>query len=394
MTPVTTRAPSAADPRRRPSRAGRPAAPAAGPRATARPLAAQPAHPGRPAVGLRRHARRAAGPQLVVGRRPVRRARARVDHDHPVLHDRASGSRRWSPSASAVLGVTIGFGGDTPWLGILPTFETGDHLNQVINTGWQSIAEQRVPATPEPGIVLLLVFLMIAQRPRRRRRGRRSSTRRPWWLRRCSRSWRCRSRCAPTSPTRSGTSSPPSCSSSSCDSAGGPPRPPSSASWARSSSAAACSRRRSCRRCEEDPGPDRRRRRDRHQPAHQPGRRPAARRPGHRADLHDDRRTPGCTCASRPSTPSTAAAGRRRSSRRTPTTSVAEFPRSDRASRDDIARDLFAADIQVGDISGRWLPLPYPSQTVTGRRRATGTGSRTASPPAAATPACAVSATT
>ena len=61
----------------------------------------------------------------------------------------------------AVLGVTIGFGGDTPWLGILPTFETGDHLNQIINSGWQSIAEQRVPATPEPGIVLLLVFLMI-----------------------------------------------------------------------------------------------------------------------------------------------------------------------------------------------------------------------------------------
>lgn len=61
----------------------------------------------------------------------------------------------------SVLGVTVGFGGDTPWLGILPTFETGDHLNSVINDGWQSIAEQRVPATPEPGIVLLLVFLMI-----------------------------------------------------------------------------------------------------------------------------------------------------------------------------------------------------------------------------------------
>jgi transglutaminase-like putative cysteine protease len=72
---------------------------------------------------------------------------------------------RWIPPlvgfGAAVLGVTVGFGGDTPWLGILPTFETGDHLNQVVNDGWQSIAEQRVPATPEPGIVLLLVFLMV-----------------------------------------------------------------------------------------------------------------------------------------------------------------------------------------------------------------------------------------
>ncbi len=71
----------------------------------------------------------------------------------------------WIPPLVAigvsVLGVTIGFGGDTPWLGILPTFETGEHLNQVVNDGWQSIAEQRVPATPELGIVLLLVFLMI-----------------------------------------------------------------------------------------------------------------------------------------------------------------------------------------------------------------------------------------
>lgn len=75
-------------------------------------------------------------------------------------------SAAWIPPLVAigvcVLGVTIGFGGDTPFLGIFPTFETGDHLNDVINSGWQSIAEQRVPATPEPGIVLLLVFLMIA----------------------------------------------------------------------------------------------------------------------------------------------------------------------------------------------------------------------------------------
>lgn len=73
---------------------------------------------------------------------------------------------RWMPPLVAfgvsVLGVTIGFGGDTPWLGIVPTFATGDHLNDVVNAGWQSIAEQRVPATPEPGIVLLLVFLMIS----------------------------------------------------------------------------------------------------------------------------------------------------------------------------------------------------------------------------------------
>jgi len=73
---------------------------------------------------------------------------------------------RWIPPLVAfgvsVLGVTIGFGGDTSWLGIVPTFDTGDRINEVVNSGWLSIAEQRVPATPELGIVLLLVFLMIA----------------------------------------------------------------------------------------------------------------------------------------------------------------------------------------------------------------------------------------
>ena len=97
----------------------------------------------------------------MVGRRPLRRAVLAADDDHPVLHVAV-----WIPPLVAIgvwcSGVTVGFGGDTPWLGILPTFETGEHLNQVINSGWQSIAEQRVPATPEQGIVLLLVFLMIA----------------------------------------------------------------------------------------------------------------------------------------------------------------------------------------------------------------------------------------
>ncbi|HEV7742123.1 MAG TPA: DUF3488 and transglutaminase-like domain-containing protein [Pseudolysinimonas sp.] len=74
--------------------------------------------------------------------------------------------QRWVPPlvgiGLTVLGVTAGFGGDSAFLGLLPTFETGDTLNAVLNAGWTSIQEQRVPAAPEAGIVLLLVLLMAA----------------------------------------------------------------------------------------------------------------------------------------------------------------------------------------------------------------------------------------
>lgn len=82
------------------------------------------------------------------------------------LVTRAFLPQRWLPPligvGLTVLGVTAGFGGDTAFLGILPTFETGDTINGVINDGWSSIQEQRVPASPDHGIVLLLILLMVA----------------------------------------------------------------------------------------------------------------------------------------------------------------------------------------------------------------------------------------
>jgi transglutaminase-like putative cysteine protease len=72
---------------------------------------------------------------------------------------------RWVPPLAAIgvsiLGVTAGFGGDKAFLGLLPTFESGDAINAVVAQGWESIQEQRVPARPDLGIVLLLALLMI-----------------------------------------------------------------------------------------------------------------------------------------------------------------------------------------------------------------------------------------
>ncbi|HTL42378.1 MAG TPA: transglutaminaseTgpA domain-containing protein, partial [Pseudolysinimonas sp.] len=72
---------------------------------------------------------------------------------------------RWAPPLVAIglsiLGVTAGFGGDKAFLGLLPTFESGDAINAVVAQGWESIQEQRVPARPDLGIVLLLALLMI-----------------------------------------------------------------------------------------------------------------------------------------------------------------------------------------------------------------------------------------
>jgi transglutaminase-like putative cysteine protease len=73
--------------------------------------------------------------------------------------------QRWLPPligiGLSVLGVTAGFGGEDSFLGLFPTFDTGNHINDVLNAGWESIQEQRVPAHPDQGIVLLLVFAMI-----------------------------------------------------------------------------------------------------------------------------------------------------------------------------------------------------------------------------------------
>ncbi|HWM32663.1 MAG TPA: DUF3488 and transglutaminase-like domain-containing protein [Pseudolysinimonas sp.] len=73
--------------------------------------------------------------------------------------------RLWVPYVAAigasVLAVTAGFASDKAFLGLLPTFESADRVNRIINAGWQSIQEQRVPAQPDTGIMLLLVLTMI-----------------------------------------------------------------------------------------------------------------------------------------------------------------------------------------------------------------------------------------
>jgi len=74
--------------------------------------------------------------------------------------------QRWLPPLIAigvsVLGVTAAFAGEKAFLGLIPTFESGDHLNSVITAGWESIQEQRIPAQPDAGIVLLVSLTMIA----------------------------------------------------------------------------------------------------------------------------------------------------------------------------------------------------------------------------------------
>lgn len=75
-------------------------------------------------------------------------------------------SQRWAPPlvgiVLSILAITAGWGGSSSFLGLFPTFETGDAINAVLVQGWESIQEQRVPARPDAGIVLLLALLMIA----------------------------------------------------------------------------------------------------------------------------------------------------------------------------------------------------------------------------------------
>lgn len=71
----------------------------------------------------------------------------------------------WIPplvgSAVALVALTATFASDRAFLGLLPTFDSLGRLNTVISSGWISIQEQRVPAQPDPGIVLLLAITMI-----------------------------------------------------------------------------------------------------------------------------------------------------------------------------------------------------------------------------------------
>lgn len=73
-------------------------------------------------------------------------------------------SRVWPPVISLVAGVLLlilGYAPDTAILGIVPTPGTLPRLVAIVDSGVTSIVEQKVPATPELGIVMLIAVLMV-----------------------------------------------------------------------------------------------------------------------------------------------------------------------------------------------------------------------------------------
>jgi transglutaminase-like putative cysteine protease len=75
------------------------------------------------------------------------------------------GRRPWQPfvagAAVAVVSLTFGVARDASFFGILPTFETVARWIEVANAGVRSITTQRVPAEPVEGILFLLAILAI-----------------------------------------------------------------------------------------------------------------------------------------------------------------------------------------------------------------------------------------
>ncbi len=73
--------------------------------------------------------------------------------------------RRWLPTVIAavvaLLGLTVGYAADRALLGIIPTPDVFGRFNRLTEQAWLSIAEQSIPATPELGIVFLLALLCI-----------------------------------------------------------------------------------------------------------------------------------------------------------------------------------------------------------------------------------------
>ncbi|AYF98556.1 transglutaminase TgpA family protein [Protaetiibacter intestinalis] len=73
--------------------------------------------------------------------------------------------RAWPPAVSLAVGVallTLGYAADTALLGVIPTPGTFERWGAILRSGIASIVEQRVPASPELGIVMLIAMLMIA----------------------------------------------------------------------------------------------------------------------------------------------------------------------------------------------------------------------------------------
>ncbi|MFT4028827.1 MAG: DUF3488 and transglutaminase-like domain-containing protein [Protaetiibacter sp.] len=71
----------------------------------------------------------------------------------------------WPPIVSLAVGgalLTLGYAADTTVLGVVPTPGTIARLGELVESGVAEIAEQHAPATPEPGIVLLIAVFMTA----------------------------------------------------------------------------------------------------------------------------------------------------------------------------------------------------------------------------------------
>jgi len=70
----------------------------------------------------------------------------------------------WLPTvvaaAVALLGLTAGYAADKALLGIIPTPDVIGRFGALADQAWLSIAEQALPATPELGIVFLLALLL------------------------------------------------------------------------------------------------------------------------------------------------------------------------------------------------------------------------------------------
>ncbi|MGN6327234.1 transglutaminase TgpA family protein [Pseudolysinimonas sp.] len=70
----------------------------------------------------------------------------------------------WLPTvvaaAVALLGLTAGYAADKALLGVIPTPDVIGRFGRLADLAWLSIAEQALPATPELGIVFLLALLV------------------------------------------------------------------------------------------------------------------------------------------------------------------------------------------------------------------------------------------
>ena len=75
---------------------------------------------------------------------------------------RTFSTRRWLPTVSALLAAvvvpTLFFAADASLIGLVPTFDTLDRFQALASAGAESIATQNVPAAPTTGIVFLLVI--------------------------------------------------------------------------------------------------------------------------------------------------------------------------------------------------------------------------------------------